>query len=250
MCRLFERWIRAPPNPRFSPPSSTEPLPICCELNQRPFKKLPLQASAFAHWRRRPSSRCRPPPMALAQFKPARVNIVYHVAFEGHHYSVPHQHVGAAVELRSRPPRWKCCCAASARRPCSQRQAPRLHHGAPAHAGVAPGPLAVDTGQAHRLGRAHRRGHAGVAAVSGGACAPRAGLPPFLGLMRLPQVRRRTPASRLRSRAVHSRAQLPQRQVVSWPAGSIGRTAASAGQQRCAHAGPRQRARARLLRHH
>ena len=38
--------------------------------------------------------------MVLAQFKPARVNIDYHVAFEGHHYSVPHQHVGAAVELR------------------------------------------------------------------------------------------------------------------------------------------------------
>ena len=36
----------------------------------------------------------------LAQFKPARVNIDYHVAFEGHYYSVPHQHVGAAVELR------------------------------------------------------------------------------------------------------------------------------------------------------
>jgi transposase len=28
------------------------------------------------------------------------VNIDYHVAFEGHYYSVPHQHVGAAVELR------------------------------------------------------------------------------------------------------------------------------------------------------
>ena len=38
--------------------------------------------------------------MVLAQFKPARVNIDYHVAFEGHYYSVPHQHVGAAVELR------------------------------------------------------------------------------------------------------------------------------------------------------
>jgi hypothetical protein len=38
--------------------------------------------------------------MVLAQFKPARVNIDYHVALEGHNYSVPHQHVGAAVELR------------------------------------------------------------------------------------------------------------------------------------------------------
>jgi hypothetical protein len=38
--------------------------------------------------------------MVLAQFKAARVNIDYHVAFEGHYYSVPHQHVGEPVELR------------------------------------------------------------------------------------------------------------------------------------------------------
>ncbi|WP_457325808.1 Mu transposase domain-containing protein [Roseateles sp. P5_E11] len=36
----------------------------------------------------------------LTQFKPARVNIDYHVVFGGHHCSVPRQHVGAAVELR------------------------------------------------------------------------------------------------------------------------------------------------------
>ncbi|WP_414708897.1 IS21 family transposase [Roseateles sp.] len=71
------------------------------ELNQRPFKRLPgCRASAFAAL---DAPALKPLPataMVLAQFKPARVNIDYHVAFEGHYYSVPHQHVGAAVELR------------------------------------------------------------------------------------------------------------------------------------------------------
>ena len=70
-------------------------------LNQRPFKKLPgCRRSAFEAL---DAPALKPLPavaMVLAQFKPARVNIDYHVAFEGHYYSVPHQHVGAAVELR------------------------------------------------------------------------------------------------------------------------------------------------------
>ena len=74
---------------------------LLAELNQRPFKKLPgCRAQAFAAL---DAPALKPLPaqaMVLAQFKPARVNIDYHVAFEGHYYSVPHQHVGAAVELR------------------------------------------------------------------------------------------------------------------------------------------------------
>lgn len=74
---------------------------LLTELNQRPFKKLPgCRASAFEALDA-PALKALPPqPMVLAQFKTARVNIDYHVAFEGHYYSVPHQHVGAAVELR------------------------------------------------------------------------------------------------------------------------------------------------------
>jgi transposase len=74
---------------------------LLVDLNQRPFKKLPgCRASAFAAL---DAPALKPLPataMVLAQFKPARVNIDYHVAFEGHYYSVPHQHVGQAVELR------------------------------------------------------------------------------------------------------------------------------------------------------
>jgi transposase len=74
---------------------------LLADLNQRPFKRLPgCRRSAFEAL---DALALKPLPaaaMVLAQFKPARVNIDYHVAFEGHYYSVPHQHVGAAVELR------------------------------------------------------------------------------------------------------------------------------------------------------
>ncbi len=74
---------------------------LLADLNQRPFKRLPgCRSAAFAAL---DAPALKPLPavaMVLAQFKPARVNIDYHVAFEGHYYSVPHQHVGAAVELR------------------------------------------------------------------------------------------------------------------------------------------------------
>lgn len=38
--------------------------------------------------------------MAIARFKPARVNIDCHVELDGHYYSVPHALVGETVELR------------------------------------------------------------------------------------------------------------------------------------------------------
>ncbi len=74
---------------------------LLTELNLRPFKKLPgCRRSAFEALDA-PALRALPAQaMVLALFKSARVNIDYHVAFEGHYYSVPHQHVGQAVELR------------------------------------------------------------------------------------------------------------------------------------------------------
>lgn len=74
---------------------------LLAELNQRPFKALPgCRRSAFEAL---DAPVLKPLPataMVLALFKRARVNIDYHVAFEDHYYSVPHQHVGAEVELR------------------------------------------------------------------------------------------------------------------------------------------------------
>ena len=74
---------------------------LLTELNQRPFKRLPgCRRSAFEALDAPALKPLPAQPMVLAQFKPARVNIDYHVTFESHYYSVPHQHVGAAVELR------------------------------------------------------------------------------------------------------------------------------------------------------
>jgi hypothetical protein len=74
---------------------------LLADLNQRPFKRLTgCRRSAFEALDAPALKPLPATPLVLAQFKPARVNIDYHVAFEGHYYSVPHQHVGAAVELR------------------------------------------------------------------------------------------------------------------------------------------------------
>ena len=102
--QVVERWILAALRQRrfFTLAELNQAIAgLLAELNQRPFKKLPgCRASAFEAL---DAPALQPLPataMVLAQFKPARVNIDYHVAFEGHYYSVPHQHVGAAVELR------------------------------------------------------------------------------------------------------------------------------------------------------
>jgi len=102
--QIVERWILAALRHRrfFTLAELNQAIAaLLVDLNQRPFKKLPgSRASAFAALDA-PALRPLPAqPMVLAQFKSARVNIDYHVAFEGHYYSVPHQHVGAAVELR------------------------------------------------------------------------------------------------------------------------------------------------------
>jgi transposase len=102
--QVVERWILARlRNRRFFTLAELNGAiaELLAELNQRPFKALPgCRASAFAALDAPALKPLPAHPMVLAQFKPARVNIDYHVAFEGHYYSVPHQHVGAAVELR------------------------------------------------------------------------------------------------------------------------------------------------------
>ena len=102
--QVVERWILARlRNRRFFSLAELNGAiaSLLAELNQRAFKKLPgCRRSAFEAL---DAPVLKPLPaaaMVLAQFRAARVNIDYHVAFEGHYYSVPHQHVGAAVELR------------------------------------------------------------------------------------------------------------------------------------------------------
>lgn len=102
--QVVERWILARLRQRcfFSLAELNGAIAeLLAELNRRPFKRLPgCRRSAFEAL---DAPALKPLPaqhMVLAQFKPARVNIDYHVAFEEHYYSVPHQHVGQSVELR------------------------------------------------------------------------------------------------------------------------------------------------------
>ena len=102
--QVVERWILARLRHRrfFSlaelESAVAELLP---PLNDRPFKKLPgCRREAFV---RLDAPYLRPlpaMPFVLAEWKQARVNIDYHVEFEGHYYSVPNALVRQAVELR------------------------------------------------------------------------------------------------------------------------------------------------------
>lgn len=102
--QIVERWILARLRHRqfFSvaelDAAVAALLPV---LNNRPFKKLPgCRREAFdkldaPFLRRLPAT-----PFILADWKRARVNIDYHVEFDGHYYSVPHALVRQEVELR------------------------------------------------------------------------------------------------------------------------------------------------------
>jgi transposase len=72
------------------------------ELNQKPFQKLDgCRASAFEKLER-PVMRALPPMRyELAERRKARVNIDYHIAYDGRYYSVPHQLVHQPVEVRA-----------------------------------------------------------------------------------------------------------------------------------------------------
>lgn len=72
------------------------------KLNDKPFKKLEgCRRSAFESIDR-PAMRPLPPTRwEFALWKKARVNIDYHVAFDGRLYSVPHHLVGEVADLRT-----------------------------------------------------------------------------------------------------------------------------------------------------
>jgi transposase len=101
---LVQRWILARLRHRrfFSLGELNQAIALLLvDLNQRPFKKLPgCRRSAFESLDAPalmplPSER-----FALSRWKVAKVNIDYHVEFEGHCYSVPHRLVGAKIDVR------------------------------------------------------------------------------------------------------------------------------------------------------
>ena len=101
---LVQRWILARlRNRRFFSLSELNRAIglLLADLNQRPFKKLPgCRRSAFEQLDApvlRPLPHAR---FAISRWKTAKVNIDYHVEFDGHYYSVPHRLVGAKLDVR------------------------------------------------------------------------------------------------------------------------------------------------------
>jgi transposase len=71
------------------------------KLNDRPFRKLPGCRREHFEQLDRPALRPLPAePYVYAEWKQVRVHIDYHVAVDGHYYSVPHALARKAIEVR------------------------------------------------------------------------------------------------------------------------------------------------------
>lgn len=72
------------------------------DLNQRPFKKLPGTRQSQFEQLDKPVLRPLPPqPYQYTEIKQVRVHIDYHIEYDRHYYSVPHQLVKQAVEVQA-----------------------------------------------------------------------------------------------------------------------------------------------------
>ena len=103
--QLVERWILARLRKQsfFSLAELNQCIRVLLEeLNQKPFKQLPgNRQQAFAQL---DQPALAPLPIQLYRYvdiKPVKVNIDYHVLYQQHHYSVPHQYVGETLELHA-----------------------------------------------------------------------------------------------------------------------------------------------------
>lgn len=75
--------------------------PLLVELNAREMKSYRASRDELFESIDKPALRALPlAPYRFAEWKYAKVNIDYHVEFEGHYYSVPYSHVHQRVELR------------------------------------------------------------------------------------------------------------------------------------------------------
>jgi|LakMenE01Jun11ns_1017448.scaffolds.fasta_scaffold9917928_2 transposase len=72
------------------------------KLNERPFKKISGSRRSLYELIDRPALKALPVvPFEYAEFKDASVHIDYHIEFDDHFYSVPHQFRGEVVEVRA-----------------------------------------------------------------------------------------------------------------------------------------------------
>ena len=101
---IVERWILAALRKRtfFSIAELNGAIWELVErLNQHPFRKLPGNRAEMFASLDRPALRPLPSERySFADWKPARVNIDYHVELDRHFYSVPYSLVGQKVDLR------------------------------------------------------------------------------------------------------------------------------------------------------
>jgi transposase len=75
--------------------------PLREQLNARPFQKLPGSRQQLFDTLERAALKPLPvTPYEYAEWKTARVNIDYHIAVDGHYYSVPYQLVKQQVDVR------------------------------------------------------------------------------------------------------------------------------------------------------
>ena len=102
--QVVERWILARLRNRtfFSLAELNGAIRELLErLNERPFRKLPGSRKTLFETLEKPALRPLPQePYEYAEWKKVRVNIDYHVEFDGHYYSVPHQLFKKQLEIR------------------------------------------------------------------------------------------------------------------------------------------------------
>ena len=103
--QIVERWIlaRLRHHSFFSLAELNQCIAALLEdLNQKPFKQLPGNRQQAFEQLDKPALKPLPRyPYQYAHIKPVRVNIDYHVQYDQHHYSVPHQYVGEKLELHA-----------------------------------------------------------------------------------------------------------------------------------------------------
>jgi len=103
--QIVERWVLA--RLRHHTFFSLAELNQCLrglldELNQKPFKQLPGNRRQAFEQLDKPALIPLPRhPYRYIDIKPVKVNIDYHVQYQKHHYSVPHQYVGKTLELHA-----------------------------------------------------------------------------------------------------------------------------------------------------
>lgn len=109
---VVERWILAALRHRqhFSLGQLNAAIrELLTRLNNRPFRKLPgCRRDHFEQWERPALQPLPATPYVYAEWKKARVHIDYHVAIEGHYYSVPHALIKKEIEVRLTPNTVEC----------------------------------------------------------------------------------------------------------------------------------------------